>query len=244
MEIGRMLNVIDEQERADPLPSRVDVPDDLAPEDRSLVIEQAFGGQGDRSDRRLGHRVYLLVVLAILGSAAIAGALLFNRLVVEDSSAPAAPAATPAAAPAAGVIATPSPAEESTPTSSDGQRSPAASPSTSGATDPSTLRLRTKWGPYAPITLLGQNGDGTVRVAKIPSARGTWTWVGDDLRIRFTGKVTLSSGRRVQTGAKITCTGPPTAAKLRCQIRTEAFGTTKSTTKRQWVTMKAVGRLQ
>ena len=112
MEIGRMLSQIDAQEKADPFPFDVDVPKSVPPDLKSDYTYGAYDDQYYRSQRRRANRTYLIAILIFLGSAAIAGALLFWRVGGEDTTptsggvaAPAgqpAPAADAAQAPAAG----------------------------------------------------------------------------------------------------------------------------------------------
>ena len=240
MEIGRMLNEIDAQEKADPFPDHVDVPKYVPPELESDYRAHEYDAQLNRWERRLYNRRNLIFILALLGGAAIAGALLFWRFGGEDTTPTSGGVAAPAAQPApAADAAQPTPTAAVDPSSAPVP--PVASTAPPQVTvPPDVWRFRTSIGVLATVKLIGE--DGTVRVKEMPNARGTYTWGGSDLRIAFTGRMPLDSGRLVKTKAVITCAGVPTDVKLRCRIRTLAFQEIDGTVLRQWTELKAVGR--
>jgi hypothetical protein len=88
MAIGRMLNEIDDQDKADPALDRLD----------PNHTQHAAESQEDRADHRFFSRLLLIAVLILLGGAAVAGALLFNRLGVADTPTSVVPAVAPSAA--------------------------------------------------------------------------------------------------------------------------------------------------
>ena len=136
MEIGRMLNEIDQQDESDPLPNHVDVPRDVSPEFASQYTRMVYENQADRSERRSHHRAYLIAILAILGGAAIAGALLFTSLAGEESTPGDGGVAAPAALPAPAIDAAPVPDTDAAwPTPTKSSEEPRPTPESTTTTD-------------------------------------------------------------------------------------------------------------
>ena len=239
MEIGRMLNTIDAQDEADPLPSGEHMTASLSPEYASLHTMREIAAQSDRAERRDHHRAYLIGILALLGGAAIAGALLFNSLGGEN----AAPASGGVDAPVAQPVpatdaAQPTPATDAvqpTPTPTlDPSRAPVV---------PDTWRFTGKWGLDVTMTLLPEgDGYGRIRVRGEPNAKGSYTWNGSTLKIAYKQPATLLTGNVVDTKGRFTCKGQPTSAKVRCTIRALGWTSTSTSQNSRWLRFTATGR--
>lgn len=120
-----------------------------------------------------------------------------------------------------------------------------AAPAPAVAAIPDVWRFASRYGPFATVRLLDTDGSGKVTVDPMDTAdavgTGRYTWVGNELRIRYTVDHTAFDGKVINSKRRITCAGLPTDAKVRCTLAGQGWTYSGKLVRHPWTELKGTG---